>query len=516
MDGRPCYEVEFSDGTVIVADAEHQWLTETRASRRRRRRPRLDRDPRDVRRGPDHAEIAATLRCATADRRLNHSVANAAAARPARRADLPVAPYTLGAWLGDGTTAARQDHHGGPRDRRAPRGRGHRRGAAGRRCSYSITTARAEHRRERATVSSAVLTFVPAHHAGPDLRPNAAAASRVSSSSPVPAPTCPDCGGPSTGLRRCQACHHATAPCRRCLRTLGVLGRQAHPVGLPAGVRGAAPGAARRAARHRRHGDAGGSVQFAVTNERLAEDVRELVVEPRLPRARSAPSGSAAAREASSTAYTLELHAPTTTCSGSSASGCCTRSGARARSAAGRASRFIVDVAPGRERAGALRRGRQRRPPVPGRPVDDPDPQLHAGPGLRPVVLDQARHGQRDLLAGDEQAPRSPCACCRPRRGSRSATCASGQMTDDDWTRLARRMGEISEAPLFIDDSPEHDDDGDPGQGAAAQAAPRPAAGRRRLPAADDRRARSVETRQQEVSEFSRSSSCWPRSSRSR
>ncbi|MGB3770181.1 MAG: replicative DNA helicase [Rhodococcus sp. (in: high G+C Gram-positive bacteria)] len=30
----------------------------------------------------------------------------------------------------------------------------------------------------------------------------------------------------------------------------------------------------------------------------------------------------------------------------------------------------------------------------------------------------------------------------------------SGKMTDDDWTRLARRMSEISEAPLFVDDSP--------------------------------------------------------------
>ncbi|MBE9374692.1 replicative DNA helicase [Saccharopolyspora sp. HNM0983] len=29
-----------------------------------------------------------------------------------------------------------------------------------------------------------------------------------------------------------------------------------------------------------------------------------------------------------------------------------------------------------------------------------------------------------------------------------------GRMTDDDWTRLARRMSEISEAPVFIDDSP--------------------------------------------------------------
>ena len=30
----------------------------------------------------------------------------------------------------------------------------------------------------------------------------------------------------------------------------------------------------------------------------------------------------------------------------------------------------------------------------------------------------------------------------------------SGRMSDDDWTKLARRMSEISEAPLFVDDSP--------------------------------------------------------------
>ena len=30
----------------------------------------------------------------------------------------------------------------------------------------------------------------------------------------------------------------------------------------------------------------------------------------------------------------------------------------------------------------------------------------------------------------------------------------SGRLSDDDWTRMARRMGEISEAPLYIDDSP--------------------------------------------------------------
>ncbi|MEU0152615.1 FtsK/SpoIIIE domain-containing protein [Micromonospora fulviviridis] len=37
MHGRPCYEVEFSDGTVIVADANHQWRTTTRAGRTQRR-----------------------------------------------------------------------------------------------------------------------------------------------------------------------------------------------------------------------------------------------------------------------------------------------------------------------------------------------------------------------------------------------------------------------------------------------------------------------------------------------
>lgn len=30
----------------------------------------------------------------------------------------------------------------------------------------------------------------------------------------------------------------------------------------------------------------------------------------------------------------------------------------------------------------------------------------------------------------------------------------NGQMSDDDWTKLARKMGEVSSAPMFIDDSP--------------------------------------------------------------
>ena len=99
MFGRPCYEVEFSDGTVIVADAEHQWKT-TRAAR-----PvagvvlggRLATVP------PDGGVLttqglAATLR-GHGNGGADHAVA------PTRPLDLPerplpVSPYVLGATLG--------------------------------------------------------------------------------------------------------------------------------------------------------------------------------------------------------------------------------------------------------------------------------------------------------------------------------------------------------------------------------------------------------------------------------
>ncbi|GAA4670492.1 hypothetical protein GCM10023197_27410 [Gordonia humi] len=80
----------------------------------------------------------------------------------------------------------------------------------------------------------------------------------------------------------------------------------------------------------------------------------------------------------------------------------------------------------------------------------------------------------------------------------------SGNMSDDDWSRLARRMGEITEAPLFIDDSPN-----------LTMMEIRAKA--RRLKQRHDLRlvvidymqlmtsGKKVESRQQEVSEFSRS-----------
>ena len=107
--GRPCYLVSFSDGSSIVADEEHEWLTETRASRKSAQaaatgynRMRNQRTFAEVRTTRD---IAETLRCPTKDARLNHSIVNT---RPLDlpEIDLPIAPYVLGVWLGDGTSAA--------------------------------------------------------------------------------------------------------------------------------------------------------------------------------------------------------------------------------------------------------------------------------------------------------------------------------------------------------------------------------------------------------------------------
>ncbi|WHS50394.1 replicative DNA helicase [Rothia sp. SD9660Na] len=108
MTGRPCFKVIFDDGTEIIADAEHQWLTETRASRRARSSALAGSGGGRVRTSVGAqvrttAEIRETVCCATADRRANHSIANT---RPLQlpEADLLVTPYTLGIWLGDDST----------------------------------------------------------------------------------------------------------------------------------------------------------------------------------------------------------------------------------------------------------------------------------------------------------------------------------------------------------------------------------------------------------------------------
>ena len=124
-----CYRLVFSDGSEIVADAEHQWVTETHLERgndaRRgdqfRAERRAKRRPRGTGKRPDLAmrnatqkykykpstsgtvrtteEIAQTLRY---HEFINHSVR---VADPLQypTGELPVPPYVLGCWLGDGS-----------------------------------------------------------------------------------------------------------------------------------------------------------------------------------------------------------------------------------------------------------------------------------------------------------------------------------------------------------------------------------------------------------------------------
>ncbi|MHA7172425.1 replicative DNA helicase [Arthrobacter monumenti] len=108
MIDRPCYQVTFDDGTTLVADEEHQWLTDTRASRKSAQAAvgyNRSKNQQTFASVKTTGEIAATLRCPTKDTRLNHSV-NTTKALELPEADLPIGPYTLGAWLGDGHTKA--------------------------------------------------------------------------------------------------------------------------------------------------------------------------------------------------------------------------------------------------------------------------------------------------------------------------------------------------------------------------------------------------------------------------
>lgn len=91
MTDRPCYRVTFSDGQSLVADAQHQWVTLTRRERKMNRA--------SVR---TTEEIAETIRVGG---KANHAVP-AAEALDLPDVDLPVDPYTLGAWIG---STCRQD-----------------------------------------------------------------------------------------------------------------------------------------------------------------------------------------------------------------------------------------------------------------------------------------------------------------------------------------------------------------------------------------------------------------------
>jgi deoxycytidine triphosphate deaminase len=91
MVNRICAEVVFSDGQTIVADLAHRWLTRTKSERKHAR-------PGAVR---STKEIGTSL---VAGNEWNHHIQLAGAACYPEQ-PLPVDPYVLGIWLGDGTAS---------------------------------------------------------------------------------------------------------------------------------------------------------------------------------------------------------------------------------------------------------------------------------------------------------------------------------------------------------------------------------------------------------------------------
>jgi replicative DNA helicase len=193
-----------------------------------------------------------------------------------------------------------------------------------------------------------------------------------------------------------------------------------------------------------------GSVQFSVTDRRLAEQTRELVVSLGL-RCTMLTKRVKGRSEETSTAYTLNftthdrvfwlerkhlIHK---------------------ERMAGRASqpqaRFIVDARP------------VASVPVRCVQVDNPAHLYLAGRSMIPthnstLGLDFCRscsvkHGLTSVIFSLEMSRTEiVMRMLSAEARIRLQDMRGGRMSDDDWTRLARRMSEISEAPLFIDDSP--------------------------------------------------------------
>ncbi len=117
MYGHRVYAVRFDDGSEIKADAEHIWLTSTVASRNSKHRNtwpppselRLRGSPQQ--RAVDGVvtteQIEATLRTTRCGNRINHAIQVTAPLQMPETA-LPIPPYLLGIWLGDGTASEGQ------------------------------------------------------------------------------------------------------------------------------------------------------------------------------------------------------------------------------------------------------------------------------------------------------------------------------------------------------------------------------------------------------------------------
>ena len=194
-----------------------------------------------------------------------------------------------------------------------------------------------------------------------------------------------------------------------------------------------------------------GVVQFTVTCERLALDTAELVASLGL-RCSITTKAVRGAREDSRTAFTVTF-STTETVFRLERKRLAHKDRQRATSNVRTRQRYITDVRPRPARA---RRG--------GEGANDEHlylatrsmvPTHNSTLGMDFARSASIKHGMTSAFFSLEMGRTEIVMRLLSAEAKiRLADMRSGSMTDDDWTRLARRMSEISEAPLFIDDSP--------------------------------------------------------------
>ncbi|WP_019135581.1 replicative DNA helicase [Cellulomonas massiliensis] len=437
---RPCYRVTFDDGSSVVADALHQWETTTRADRRSPGRLPAIRTT---------EEIAATLRCETAERRANHAVrVTAPLALP--EADLLVDPYALGVWLGDGHSTSARFTSADPEIAMRLEGRGLVVRAANhdaRADLYTITLPVEE--RGTRTCDVCGTEFTPARAQVRTCGRSCGGKVRLVTAAP-PHPTCPDCGERTSGLVRCQSCHDRYGTFQGRLRTLGVLGAKHIPSAY-----------LRASEQQRRDLLAGlldtdgtvnptGSVQFAVTDERLARDVRELVHSLGY-RTGWATKPVRGRSEQSSTCYTITFTTDDDVFALERKR--LVHKDRRRPSTPRLRQRMVVAV----ERVASV--------PVRCVEIAHPSHLYLAGESMVPthnstlgidIVRSAAiKHNMTAVVFSLEMSRNEiTMRLLSAEARVHLQKMRTGQMGDDDWAKVATTMGRISEAPLFVDDSP--------------------------------------------------------------
>ncbi|MBC3764141.1 replicative DNA helicase [Quadrisphaera oryzae] len=436
MADRPCFEVVFDDGTTVVADAQHQWATKTRHERRVGL-------PAAVR---TTEQIARSVRCSTADRRAEHSV-DVAGALQLEPQQLPLSPYALGVWLGDGHTDAARFTTADPEIVAFVEGEGYEVRPVPGTISYSWCLVQPALDERTCVVCGA--TFTP--RTSQVWTCGRSCGGRAKTVSPaVPSPTCPDCGRPSSGLRRCADCHADHGSVRGLLRGLGVLGDK-H---LPAAY-------LRASEQQRRDLLAGlldsdgtvtptGSVQFSVTDERLAQDVQELVLGLGY-RCGVSTRRVTTRRAERSTCYTITFTTDDDVFRLERKR--MVHKLRRRPSTARLRQRYVVEVRPVTS--------------VPVRCIEIDHPS-HLYLATRSMVPTHNSTIGLDILRSAAIKNNMPAVVFSLEMGKTEITMRllsaeakvplqnmrKGTMREEDWTRLARTMGAVSEAPLFIDDSP--------------------------------------------------------------